>query len=134
MEDWTLLFGSYLNSGVYSITPGQDVDSIRKAAAASRLDFLHIDLKRIKRKAGFLKKVARVLNFPKYFGMNWDALSDCLTDMAWRPAAGYVLLFGNFQSFAQNYPADMEVARRIFDSSTEYWKQKKTPFYIILSE
>ena len=134
MQDWTLLFGSYSNSGVYSVTPGQDVDGIKEAAVASGLDFLHIDLKRVKRKAGFLKKVSRVLDFPEYFGMNWDAFSDCLTDMAWRSAAGYVLLFSNFKSFARNAPADMDIARRIFASSTEYWKQQKTPFYIILSE
>jgi len=53
MQDWTLLFGSYSNSGVYSVTPGQDVDGIKEAAAAGGLDFLHIDLKLVKRKAGF---------------------------------------------------------------------------------
>jgi RNAse (barnase) inhibitor barstar len=134
MDDWVTLFGSYLHSGVYTITPGLNVGSIKKAAAACKLDFLQVDLKRVTSKADFLKKVAQALNFPEYFGMNWDALSDCLTDMSWRSASGYVLLFNNFQSFAENAPVDMRVIRHIFDSSVKYWKQKTVPFYIILSE
>lgn len=36
---------------------------------------------------------AAVLQFPAYFGENWAALDDCLTDMAWlRPEARYVLV------------------------------------------
>jgi hypothetical protein len=66
--------------------------------------------------------------------MNWDALGDCLMDMSWKPAAGYVLLFGNFKVFAEKNPEDMKVIMNIFDSSANYWKQKKVPFYIILLE
>src|SRR5438552_17320122 len=32
------------------------------------------------------------LQFPEYFGENWDALNDCLTDLAWLPAAEYPLV------------------------------------------
>ena len=52
--------------------------------------------------------MAHALDFPSYFGMNWDALSDCLTDMSWRPAAGYALLFINTGHFAANAPEDMK--------------------------
>ncbi|QDU81619.1 Barstar (barnase inhibitor) [Polystyrenella longa] len=31
----------------------------------------------------FLDHLAEVLEFPSYFGRNWDALSDCLTDLSW---------------------------------------------------
>ncbi len=134
MNDWTTIFGSYLNTGVYAITSGLDIDSIKKAAIAWKLDFLHVDLKKVTSKTSVLKKVAYELDFPEYFGMNWDALSDCLTDMSWRPADGYVLLFTNIQLLSENTPADMEIIREIFDSSAQYWKQKKVPFYILLSE
>jgi len=54
--------------------------------------------------------------------------------MSWRPAAGYVVLFKNYRSFAVKDPPDAQMAERIFDSSAQYWKQKKTPFYMILNE
>ncbi|MFJ6632301.1 barstar family protein [Streptomyces sp. NPDC091376] len=32
------------------------------------------------------------LRLPDYFGWNWDALSDCLSDLKWLPADRYVLI------------------------------------------
>jgi hypothetical protein len=133
VEDWAALFSSYLRSGVYPATQSTDAD-IRNAAQASGLDFIEVDLKGVTGKKGFLKKAAGALGFPTYFGMNWDAFSDCLTDMEWKPATGYIILITNHQSFAAKAPADAKLAGRIFDSSVLYWKQRKVPFYIILRE
>lgn len=133
MEDWAGIFGSYLNSGVYLATRDADTD-IGDAARSAGLEFMQIDLKGVTGKKGFLNKTAAGLGFPAYFGMNWDAFSDCLTDMSWRPAAGYVVLLKNRESFTAKAPSDAHMAERIFDSSAQYWKQKRTPFYIILLE
>ncbi|MDD5648561.1 MAG: barstar family protein, partial [Dehalococcoidia bacterium] len=103
-------------------------------ARSAGLELMLIDLTGVKDKKGFLKKTAVGLGFPAYFGMNWDAFSDCLTDMSWRPAPGYVILLKNHQSFASKAPPDAHMSESIFDSSAQYWKQKKTPFYIILHE
>lgn len=133
MEDWASIFSTYLNSGVYLAAPAADA-VIRDAALYREMEFMEVDLKGVKDKKGFLKKAASGLGFPSYFGMNWDAFSDCLTDLSWRPAAGYVVLFKNHQIFAVKNPPDAHMAERIFDSAAQYWKQKKTPLYIILQE
>jgi hypothetical protein len=133
VEDWAERFGSYLNSGVYKVK--QDAGSnINNAARARGLEFAQVDLSGVKGKTAFLKKTAASLGFPGYFGMNWDAFSECLTDMSWRPAAGYVILLDNYGLFTRKTPADARMARRIFDSSAQYWKQRKVPFFVILSE
>lgn len=31
----------------------------------------------------FFKKVSKKLEFPDYFGYNWNALNDCLQDFSW---------------------------------------------------
>jgi hypothetical protein len=40
-----------------------------------------------------LDAYARALSFPAWFGHNWHALTDCLTDLSWLPARGHVVLW-----------------------------------------
>jgi hypothetical protein len=50
--------------------------------AAAELDYwrISIDCKGASTKAGLLTRIADTLQFPDYFGVNLDALHDCLTD------------------------------------------------------
>ena len=41
-----------------------------------------VDGRASRTRAAFFEEVARVLDFPPYFGGNWDALVDCLRDVA----------------------------------------------------
>jgi RNAse (barnase) inhibitor barstar len=132
MDNWRALFASYLNSGVYPRGTSCKAASVKQAAGYCKLEYFQVELKQVKDKAGLLDQVAREMDLPDYFGRNWDALNDCLTDLSWRPAAGYVVLFNDFQRFANVAPADAETARRIFDASAAYWKQKKAPFFVVL--
>jgi RNAse (barnase) inhibitor barstar len=40
-----------------------------------------IDGRACRARAAFLAEAARALDFPAYFGHNWDALADCLRDL-----------------------------------------------------
>lgn len=42
--------------------------------------------------AGLFAEFATQMQFPEYFGNNYNALRDCLTDLAWLPGDGYVLI------------------------------------------
>jgi len=44
---------------------------------------LVLDGAAVRGKADFLAASAAALAFPAYFGHNWDALAECLTDLAW---------------------------------------------------
>lgn len=41
-----------------------------------------IDFKGVKDIYGIFEIIAKAMNFPDYFGYNWDAFWDCITDMA----------------------------------------------------
>jgi hypothetical protein len=133
MDNWESLFNSYLNSGIFVIPLQTSASAIGKAAKDRNLDFSRISLKGVTTKEQFLKKLARELDFPSYFGMNWDALSDLLTDLSWRPAGGYVVFISGFQSLPENMSAEIPLIKDIFASSAGYWKLKKVPFFVILS-
>lgn len=53
---------------------------------------LDLDGAKLQNKEELLLTIATGLQFPSYFGHNWDALLDSLTDMGWLPAKGYVLI------------------------------------------
>src|SRR5690554_1403318 len=51
------------------------------------------NVKHVENKSDLLRVVATALKFPDYFGMNWDALDECLVDLEWMPSSsGYVLI------------------------------------------
>lgn len=77
-------------SGVYRSTRS---DEILDAIHASELCLARIELAGASDKEKLIASVAAALRFPAWFGGNWDALEDCLCDLSWLPAAGYVLLF-----------------------------------------
>ncbi len=134
MNDWKNIFGSYLNSGIYNAGMVRKNSIIKKIVAINGLNYSVIDTKKVADKASFLKAIARSLDFPAYFGMNWDALSECLTDLSWKPASGYVIVFTNFRVVRENLGSDIKILEKIFDSSSQFWKKQGIGFYIILSE
>lgn len=42
-------------------------------------------------KPALLASIAAKLNFPSYFGGNWDALDECLGDLSWLPSGQVIL-------------------------------------------
>jgi len=43
--------------------------------------------------AHFFDEAAAALQFPYYFGENWDAVWDCITDLNWLRGLSYLLVF-----------------------------------------
>jgi hypothetical protein len=105
-------------SGVYrtSRTP-----AIEQAVRGSALDVVAIDAG-----TNVLDAMARALDFPDWFGGNWDALEDSLSDLAWRKGEGHVLLL-------RSYPAgdELGVLIDVLRSAAEYWAGRGKPFFAV---
>lgn len=133
MKNWGKFFAKTKNSGVYSVEEAA-FPEVTKAAAQAGLAVFCLDLAGVNEKAGFMNAVAKVLQFPSYFGFNWDAFEDCLTDLSWIGAKGYVLLVQNLENFQQSAPVDMAMARTILQSAAAYWKRNRIPFFVELAD
>jgi Tol biopolymer transport system component len=86
-----------------------------------------LDVVRIEASAGALfDAVARALNFPDWFGANWDALEDCLSDLSWREGDGQVLLF-------LQAPTGEALGTLIdvLSSAAQYWAGRRRPFFAV---
>lgn len=58
-------------------------------------------------KEELLKFLSTALHFPAYFGRNWDALEECLSDLSWIPEEQVVIQH-----------QDVPLASSVADSST----------------
>lgn len=119
-------------AGIYQLPP--DVEALEAAAAENDFAVWRVDLAEVRSKQELLDAIARELAFPEWFGANWDALEDCLTDLAWCVASGYVLIFDNAGGFAAAEPEEFETALEVCDGAAEYWYDEDVPFWVLVGD
>jgi RNAse (barnase) inhibitor barstar len=90
---------------------------------------------------GLFAEFARALKFPDYFGHNWDALEECLADLEWLPARGYVLLLTEAELILSEDEEDYATLLEVLSDAGEAWgsgqggmgSQKARPFHAVLA-
>jgi hypothetical protein len=108
-------------SGVYRTSRA---DIVADAVRGSRLNFARVSLEGVQKKDDLLDRIAKALSFPDWFGRNWDALEDCLTDLSWCEAQGHVFVF---DSAAPG--DDVGVLIDVLASSAEFWAARHRSFF-----
>jgi len=116
-------------SGVYRITGRGSAARLPSLARLKRMQAFQVDCSRVHTKQRLLSVLAHGLEFPSYFGANWDALMDCLTDMTWAPAEGYVILLSGLRGLAQR---DYFTALDVFEEAAVFWADNGVSFYVLL--
>jgi hypothetical protein len=113
-------------SGVYRASRA---DEILDATRGSGLKVSRIVLSGAAGKEALMERLARALEFPRWFGGNWDALEDCLSDLSWSVAAGHVLLIEG----AGELPGDERgILLDILASAAASWAERKRPFFAVI--
>jgi RNAse (barnase) inhibitor barstar len=116
---------------VLDLTP-EAVAALLRLAASLGLDAARIDLAGCCDKQEFLARTAKALGFPDWFGGNWDALFDCLADLSWRPAAGYVLILEHAEDMRRQAPEALDTALAVLDDAANAWRDRGRPFRAIV--
>jgi hypothetical protein len=70
---------------------------------------------------GLFAELAEALEFPDYFGHNWDALEECLADLEWLPAKGYVLLFTDAELILPEDEEEFATFLEVLNDAGEAW-------------
>ena len=120
--------------GVYFLESDAPADELVRLAQERGFTVFRLDGHHIFDKATFLREAAVSMHFPMYFGDNWDSFEECIRDLGWKPANGYVLLCDRFRSFAEGDPPQWETATGILRSAVDYWSRERIPFYVLLRE
>ena len=81
-----------------------------------------VDLARVTRRRPFSGR-RQALGFPDWYGHNWDALADCLTDLSWMAADGYVdRPPERADAFASAAPTDFATALSSSQDAADTWR------------
>lgn len=114
------------------------VDASERAAvfqAANALDYatIRLDLGDCRDEAGLFARFAAVFRFPDWFGDNWDALADCLGDLSWWLARGYVLLLNDSAAFRDACPDAWQQLLDVLSDSADSWRAAAVPFWTFVA-
>ncbi len=130
MNKWQALLSGEIKPGVYRLPAHTSAEAVWHAVELAGWRVFVLDGNEISDKASFLNEAAKVMDFPKYFGKNWDAFEDLLNDLEWAPAKGYVVLYPHAGRFAK--APDWKTALSILHVAVERWQKAGVPMYVLL--
>lgn len=77
---------------------------------------------KMKTVASLFDEIAAALQFPYYFGENWDALDECLSDLGWLPGRSYLLLIADaLQVLSEEAAVEFRTFVNLLMRSGEEW-------------
>ena len=117
-------------AGLYAVTPAE-LDAAWQQAGTLAYVRARIALPVSGDRDALLDALAVALGFPDWFGHNWDALADCLGDMSWRQAPGYLLVFEHAGQFHAHAPATWNMAAEILAQASADWQSRNTAFWVL---
>lgn len=88
---------------------------------------LHVALGSQASKELALEALSIAFDMPRWFGHNWDALADCLTDLEWLPDQPIVLMLEG----ALKDEGDAETLMDILQEACDYWQQEGRGFHVL---
>jgi RNAse (barnase) inhibitor barstar len=82
----------------------------------------------------FLEHAAAVFSFPIYFGKNWDAFADCLTDMSWIDQDGFLVVVVEPRQLADDSANYFKIVLEIFREAADFWQKEEKTFLVIVQD
>ncbi len=113
---------------IYRLDADLPLAMLAGQVAAAGGELFELDGELMSETAGLMAEFARVLRFPAYFGKNWDALSDCLTDLSWfdDTRSHFVVAIDHWDYCAS------PILQEILQETVTLWADSETPLYVLL--
>jgi RNAse (barnase) inhibitor barstar len=118
-------------NGTYFIDV-RDREGLDGIARESGFAVAAVDLAGCRDKDEVLDPFAAAPCFPDWFGRNWDALADCLGDLSWWPAEGYLLLLDHAGAWRGAEAGQFATALEILDDAARTWSVQGVPFWTLV--
>jgi len=108
------------------------IGPLRAAAKRSGIAWRDLDLEGVSGRKAFFQRVAHALEFPDYFGHNWDALRECVLDLAASGAPGIVVHWRRGSGLARRSPESVRTALEILQEAATYWGRSGRVFLVAI--
>jgi RNAse (barnase) inhibitor barstar len=81
------------------------------------------------------------LKFPTYFGKNWNAFEECIRDLEWSPAKGYVIEITRAEQLLTANESDYGIFIDIIEKTGKEWATRQLgewprepiPFHVLMT-
>jgi len=117
-------------AGVYHLSA--DARALASATASAGLMVVYVDISHAHDKEDFLADLSKAMRFPDWFGGNWDALADCLKDLSWLQAKGWVVILEKSKHFAGGHGNEFKEAMQVMVEAADYWRGEGKPFWTLI--
>jgi Barstar (barnase inhibitor) len=117
---------------VYLLDVALTIKEIERLKQDKGTKVFAIDGDRIVDSPSLFQEFATVMQFPEYFGHNWDALKDCLTELDGHEVDRYIMTIDKLDRFIANDISQWTNFLDVCKSVVEYWQDTETPVYILL--
>ena len=109
----------------------------RRTAAEAAAEKVHfrptlVKISRGMHSAALLKQLGEALNFPDWYGANFDALHDCLTDPDWTTDKGLALFLTGTASLHKSDPDGYATLIEVYQAVASDLSRSGTPFWVLL--
>ena len=110
-----------------------DTDVASSTYPTNRIQ-IKIDGSRVADAKGLMGVISRAMNFPNYFGWNWDALEECLSDLEWLSADAYDFHWETASTLLLSSPADFFMFLEVFASVSQEWHERGKLFRLFVRD
>ncbi|HDR4565347.1 MULTISPECIES: barstar family protein [Bacillus cereus group] len=89
---------------------------------------------------GLFSEFSKKMNFPDYFGDNWNSFDECINDLSWLKSKQYLILINDTEKLLANDNENFEVLIEILSDTCMEWAEGReygelitfpTPFHVI---
>lgn len=116
------------HAGVYHM-PLDGEEALVAAAEQNGYIVFRVDLAKAENKSALLDAIRQAMRFPEWFGHNWDALMDCLADLGWAPAEGYVVILEHCDGIHGRAEAEFVQTLQVFEAAANEWRDQGVPLW-----
>lgn len=108
------------------------IGPLRAAAKRAGIAWHDLDLVGVRDRGAFFRRCAGAFRLPGYFGNNWDALHECMLDLAGTGVPGAVVHWRRGTELAKRMPDTVSTALEILQDAATYWGSSGRVFLVVV--